>query len=220
MSRFLIVRLGALGDIVHAIPVAAALRRALSAGADRLAGQRQASRDPRSRAGHRSSSGRSTIVERPAGGGTSLVSAIRRAAARALRRRASICRGSSSPRCSRGCPARRASSGSSSSYSREALARLFYTEVARSGRGGLYDAARNAACRRHQSGTADAARDRRAGVPEFPIEAADSAAARWAQRATERPLRAAQSRRRMAEQAMAAVAAGGGRERARMRVTG
>ena len=28
MSRFLIVRLGALGDIVHAIPVAAALRRA------------------------------------------------------------------------------------------------------------------------------------------------------------------------------------------------
>src|SRR5215472_13373787 len=28
MTRFLIVRLGALGDIVHAIPVAAALRRA------------------------------------------------------------------------------------------------------------------------------------------------------------------------------------------------
>ena len=28
MSRFLLVRLGALGDIVHAIPVAAALRRA------------------------------------------------------------------------------------------------------------------------------------------------------------------------------------------------
>ena len=28
MSRFLIVRLGALGDVVHAIPVAAALRRA------------------------------------------------------------------------------------------------------------------------------------------------------------------------------------------------
>ena len=28
MTRFLIVRLGALGDVVHAIPVAAALRRA------------------------------------------------------------------------------------------------------------------------------------------------------------------------------------------------
>ena len=31
MTRFLIVRLGALGDIVHAIPVAAALRRAFPA---------------------------------------------------------------------------------------------------------------------------------------------------------------------------------------------
>src|SRR4051812_27879713 len=30
MSRFLIVRLGALGDIVHAIPIAAALRRAFA----------------------------------------------------------------------------------------------------------------------------------------------------------------------------------------------
>ena len=28
MTRFLLVRLGALGDVVHAIPVAAALRRA------------------------------------------------------------------------------------------------------------------------------------------------------------------------------------------------
>ena len=32
MNRVLIVRLGALGDIVHAIPVAAALRRAAAAG--------------------------------------------------------------------------------------------------------------------------------------------------------------------------------------------
>jgi ADP-heptose:LPS heptosyltransferase len=31
MKRILIVRLGALGDIVHAIPVAAALRRAFPA---------------------------------------------------------------------------------------------------------------------------------------------------------------------------------------------
>jgi hypothetical protein len=31
MTRFLIVRLGALGDVVHAIPVAAALRRAFPA---------------------------------------------------------------------------------------------------------------------------------------------------------------------------------------------
>ena len=31
MTRFLIVRLGALGDVVHAIPVAAALRRAYPA---------------------------------------------------------------------------------------------------------------------------------------------------------------------------------------------
>ena len=42
--KVLIVRLGALGDIVHAIPAAAALRRALSRRAHRLAGRRAASR--------------------------------------------------------------------------------------------------------------------------------------------------------------------------------
>ena len=51
---FLIVRLGALGDIVHAIPVAAALAPRVSDRTHRLARQREAPRDPRSRSGHRS----------------------------------------------------------------------------------------------------------------------------------------------------------------------
>ena len=42
--NILIVRLGALGDIVHALPAAAALRARLSRRAHRLAGRREASR--------------------------------------------------------------------------------------------------------------------------------------------------------------------------------
>ena len=55
--RFLIVRLGALGDIVHAVPAAAALRAAHPDAVDRLAGRRAASRVSRSRHGHRSRGG-------------------------------------------------------------------------------------------------------------------------------------------------------------------
>jgi ADP-heptose:LPS heptosyltransferase len=57
-DRFLIVRLGALGDIVHAIPVAAAIRRAFSSAAHRLAGQREASGRARFGSGNRSAAGR------------------------------------------------------------------------------------------------------------------------------------------------------------------
>ena len=56
VMRFLIVRLGALGDIVHAIPVAAAHPPRVSGGAHRLAGQREASRHSRSRAGRSTAS--------------------------------------------------------------------------------------------------------------------------------------------------------------------
>ena len=92
VSRFLIVRLGALGDIVHAIPVAAALRRAFPDAAHRLAGQREASRDPRPRAGDRPR-GSSSTTAADAGGGLSLVAAMRRAPPDAATTSRSICRG-------------------------------------------------------------------------------------------------------------------------------
>ena len=138
-DRFLIVRLGALGDIVHAIPVAAALRRAFPAARIDWLVSAQASRDPRSRAGHRSPARRSTIAAAPAAA-TSLLCArfgelrrprydvaidlqglIKSARARAAVRRAARDR--------LFVAATRAS----------ALARLFYTEVHDPGGGGLYD---------------------------------------------------------------------------------
>src|SRR6185503_16154370 len=75
LSRFLLVRLGALGDIVHGIPVAAALRRALpSARIDWLVSAK-----------HREILDLVPVIDRRlvvddrsgAGGGTSLVAAIR-----------------------------------------------------------------------------------------------------------------------------------------------
>ena len=74
MSRFLIVRLGALGDVVHAIPVAAALRRAFpSARIDWLVSAK-----------HRESLDLVPVIDRRlvindrshASGGTSLLAAI------------------------------------------------------------------------------------------------------------------------------------------------
>ena len=52
--NILIVRLGALGDVVHAIPAAAALRARVSRRAHRLARRREAPDDRRSRDGRRS----------------------------------------------------------------------------------------------------------------------------------------------------------------------
>ena len=66
--------------------MAAALRRAFPDGAHRLAGQREAPRDPRSRAGHRPPARRSTIAATRRGG-TLAAGRDRRAAAGALRRR-------------------------------------------------------------------------------------------------------------------------------------
>ena len=64
--NILIVRLGALGDVVHAIPAAAALRRAFPDGAHRLAGRREAPRDRRS-GDRRRSHHRARAVDRSAG---------------------------------------------------------------------------------------------------------------------------------------------------------
>jgi lipopolysaccharide heptosyltransferase I len=135
-ARVLIVRLGALGDVVHAIPVAAALRRAY----------------PRARidwlvsAKHREILDLVPIIDRrlvvndrgKASGGTSLVEAVRELRRahydiaidlQGLIKSALLARLSGAPRVL----------GFSASYAREAPARLFYTDVYDPGRGGLYD---------------------------------------------------------------------------------
>ena len=130
------MRLGALGDIVHAIPVAAALRRAFpSARIDWLVSAR-----------HREMLDLVPVIDRrlvvndrsDARGGTSLVQAIgelRRAHydvaidLQGLVKSAVLARLSGAPRVI----------GFASSYVRERLARLFYTDVYDPGSGGLRD---------------------------------------------------------------------------------
>ena len=137
MNRFLIVRLGALGDIVHAIPVAAALRRAYpTARIDWLVSAR-----------HRAILDLVPVIDRrlvindrgDASGGTSLVSALRELRRarydvaldlQGLIKSAVLARGSGAPRVI----------GFSAAYARERMARLFYTEAYDPGRGGLFDA--------------------------------------------------------------------------------
>ena len=179
-ERFLIVRLGALGDIVHAIPVAAALRKAFPA----------ARIDWLVSAKHRELldlvpviDRRLVINDRPAagsrrddGGGASLWQAIvelRRARYDAaidlqgLLKSALLARASGAGRVA----------GFAPSYLRERLARVFYTEVYDPGCNGLYDPRET----RHvveinlgllsPFGIA-------VGAAEFPIEHVDSAIAR------------------------------------------
>jgi heptosyltransferase-1 len=135
--RVLIVRLGALGDVVHAIPVAAALRRA----------------DPGARidwlvsAKHREILDLVPVVDRrlvindrsDARGGTSLAGAVRELRRarydvaidlQGLIKSALLARSSGAPRVI----------GFAARYARERAARLFYTEAHDPGRGGLYDA--------------------------------------------------------------------------------
>ena len=136
-SRVLIVRLGALGDVVHAIPVAAALRRAF----------------PRARidwlvsAKHREILDLVPVIDRRlvindrggASGGASLAAAVRELRharydvaidLQGLIKSALLARASGAPRVL----------GFSSRYARERAARIFYTEAHDPGRGGLYDA--------------------------------------------------------------------------------
>ena len=180
-QRILLVRLGALGDIVHAIPVAAALRRAFP----------QSRIDWLVSAKHREILDLVPVIDRrlvindrrPAGaalGGdsdaTSIVSSIG-----ALRRgRYDVAMDLQglikSALLARASGARRVL-GFASSYVRERLARLFYTEIYDPGSRGV----RDSAALRHivdinlglltPLGV-------RCGVPEFPIDAVDSAAAR------------------------------------------
>lgn len=136
MSRFLLVRLGALGDIVHAIPVAAALRRAFpSAGIDWLVSAK-----------HRALLDFVPVIDRrlvirdraDAGGGPGLLAAIgelRRTRydvafdLQGLLKSAILARASGAGRVI----------GFSSSYLRERLARPLYSDVYDPGRGGMYD---------------------------------------------------------------------------------
>ena len=174
MNRILIVRLGALGDVVHAIPVAAALRSAFP----------HAKIDWLVSAKHREILDLVPVIDRrlvindrsDASGGTSLISAIselRRSRydvavdLQGLIKSAALARSSGAPRVI----------GFSSRYARERAARLFYTEAFDPGRGGLYDPRET----RHVVdinlgllsllGIAAPAR-------EFPIEDVDSPAAR------------------------------------------
>jgi lipopolysaccharide heptosyltransferase I len=136
VSRLLIVRLGALGDVVHAIPVAAALRSAFPA----------ARIDWLVSAKHREILDLVPVIDRRlvindrsgASAGTPLVTAIRELRRnrydvaldlQGLLKSALLSRASGAPRVI----------GFSSGYARERLARLFYTDAADPGRGGLYD---------------------------------------------------------------------------------
>jgi lipopolysaccharide heptosyltransferase I len=188
LQRFLIVRLGALGDVVHAIPVAAALRRAYpDARIDWLVSakhreildlvpvidRRIVINDRPSTPSHgQSRSGQ----EADATAGTSLLGAVRELRRarydvaidlQGLVKSALLARLSGAPRVV----------GFSSRYARERAARIFYTDAHDPGRGGLYDPRET----RHVV-------DINIGVlsvlgittarREFPIEEVDSGAAR------------------------------------------
>jgi heptosyltransferase-1 len=180
LTRLLIVRLGALGDIVHAIPVAAALRRAFPA----------ARIDWLVSAKHREILDLVPVIDRrlvindrgDGSGGTSLLGAIaelRRSRydvaidLQGLIKSAVLARLSGAPRVV----------GFSARYARERAARLFYTAAHDPGRGGLYDPRET----RHVVdinlgllgllGITAPAR-------EFPIEDVDSDAARGAREQT------------------------------------
>ena len=176
MSRFLIVRLGALGDVVHAIPVAAALRRAFpSARIDWLVSAK-----------HREILDLVPVIDRRlvindrghASGGTSLLAAIgelRRSRydvaidLQGLIKSAVLARASGAPRVI----------GFSSRYARERAARVFYTEAHDPGRGGLFDPRET----RHVVDINLGVLSRlgmTAPAREFPIEDIDTDAARTA----------------------------------------
>jgi heptosyltransferase-1 len=173
VSRFLLVRLGALGDIVHAIPVAAALARAFpSARIDWLVSAR-----------HRHLldlvpviDRRIAINDRGSAGGESLGAAIRELRRtgydvvfdlQGLVKSAVLARLSGAPRVI----------GFTSTYLRERLARPFYTDVYDPGGGGMYDPRERSHVVQMNLGLLNAVGITAAAV-EFPIDHTDTDTAR------------------------------------------
>jgi heptosyltransferase I len=174
LSRFLLVRLGAFGDIVHAIPVAAALSRAFpSARIDWIVSAK-----------YRELLDLVPIIDRrlvikdrgDAGGGPSLIAAIRELRRshydvafdlQGLLKSAVLARLSGAQRVV----------GFSSKYLRERLARPFYTDVYDPGGGGMYDPRERSHVVQMNLGlltTIGVA----VGPPEFPSERVDTEIAR------------------------------------------
>ena len=172
MTRFLIVRLGALGDVVHAIPVAAALRRAFpDARIDWLVSAK-----------HREILDLVPVIDRRLVIDTSFLNAIgelRRSRydvaidLQGLIKSAVLARLSGAPRVA----------GFSSRYARERAARLFYTEAFDPGRGGLYDPRETRHVVDINLGLLSLL-GITAPAREFPIEDVDTDAARAARRQT------------------------------------
>ena len=176
MTRFLIVRLGALGDIVHAIPVAAALKRAFpSARVDWLVSAK-----------HREILDLVPVIDRrlvvndrgDAAGGRSLVAAVRELRRsrydiafdlQGLMKSALLARLSGAARVI----------GFSASYAREALARAFYTDTYDPGRGGMFDPRETRHVVDINLGLLSLI-DLTVSRPEFPLERTESAPARRA----------------------------------------
>jgi lipopolysaccharide heptosyltransferase I len=170
VNRFLIVRLGALGDIVHAIPVAAALRRAFPASRiDWLVSGR-----------HREILDLVPVIDRrlviddrgDGSGRTPLLSAVRELRAarydlaldlQGLIKSALIARSSGAARVV----------GFTSRYLRERLARVFYTEVYDPGGGGIYAPSETRHVVNINLGML-ARLDVAAAPPQFPLDAAAS----------------------------------------------
>ena len=173
-TTVLIVRLGALGDIVHAIPVAAAIRRAWpDARIDWLVSAK-----------HREILDLVPVIDRrvvindrsDAAGGRSLVTAIGELRRRrydiaidlqGLLKSALLARLSGAAQVV----------GFAAAYAREPLARAFYTFVHDPGRGGMFDPHETRHVVEINLGVL-AAIGLAAGTPEFPIALVESAAAR------------------------------------------
>jgi lipopolysaccharide heptosyltransferase I len=176
LTRFLIVRLGALGDVVHAIPVAAALRRTFpSARIDWLVSAK-----------HRDILDLVPVIDRriaindrgDAGAGMSMWHALHELRSvgydvaldlQGLVKSALLARLTDAGRVV----------GFSSSYARESLARLFYTDTHDPGRGGLYDPRETRHVVTINLGVLSVL-GIHAAAAEFPIAQVDSLAARWA----------------------------------------